>query len=241
MPLRASLTDIIFPQIILQLVYFYAIYRHQPLYFLYYFLPGSIFVFLIFSILKKSIREIWALYDSFKRSYYNMSEGLIESDPNPIFIISRDKNIIYKNISASNLISNIIEKKNQIKRSSKGNKNDIFNNINLLDIIHPNLRELFKKILNDVMEDNNFNSFYFPICKSSLQQDLNLEPSDIYDIDNEKIYLNLIWFNFLVYKTEWKGKTSFYICCLPCEDVFLNEIIYKYTKRFKSSKYIEIY
>ena len=232
MPLRASLTDIIFPQIILQLVYFYAIYRHQPLYFLYYFLPGSIFVFLIFSILKKSIREIWALYDSFKRSYYNMSEGLIESDPNPIFIISRDKNIIYKNISASNLISNIIEKKNQIKRSSKGNKNDIFNNINLLDIIHPNLRELFKKILNDVMEDNNFNSFYFPICKSSLQQDLNLEPSDIYDIDNEKIYLNLIWFNFLVYKTEWKGKTSFYICCLPCEDVFLNEIIYKYTKRF---------
>ena len=81
------------------------------------------------------------------------------------------------------------------------------------------------------MEDDNLSSFNFPICKSTLQKDLNLNVNDIYNINDEKIYLNLIWFRFLVYKTEWKGKDSFYICCLPCDHVMLNEIIYKYTKR----------
>ena len=127
------------------------------------------------------------------------------------------------------------------KRLSRSNKDDRFNTLNILDLIHPNLKELYNKILTDVMEDDNLSSFNFPVCKSSLQKDLNLDVCNIYDISNEKIYLNLIWFRILVFKTEWKGKDSFYLCCLPCDDVILNEIFYKYTKRFteKMARVIE--
>ena len=54
---------------------------------------------------------------------------------------------------------------------------------------------------------------------------------NIYDISDENIYLNLVWFRMIIFKTEWKGKSSFYLCFLPCDHILLNEIFYKYTKR----------
>ena len=230
--LRSNIKEMFIPQIILQAVFFYSINQYKTIKIIFYVVPCSIFILLIVTILKKSLRERWALYDAFKRSYYNMKQGLLEKDPNPIFILSKEKNILYRNITASKLINNILDNQQTPKKFGRANKDDRFNSLNILEIIHPNFRELFKKILTDVMEDDNLFSFNFPICKSSLQKDLNLNICDIYDISNEKIYLNLIWFRMHVFKMEWKGKPSFYMCCLPNEDVPLNEIIYKYTKRF---------
>ncbi len=230
--LSANIKEIILPQIIIQAVYFYSINKYHLIKILLYGIPGSSFIFFLFTFLKKSVRERWALYDSFKRSYYSINQGVLEKDPNPVLIISKDKNILYKNSSASKLINNIFDNQAPTKRLNRSNKDDRFNTLNILDLIHPNLKELFNKILTDVMEDDNLSSFNFPVCKSSLQKDLNLDVCNIYDISNEKIYLNLIWFRLLVFKTEWKGKDSFYVCCLPCDDVILNEIFYKYTKRF---------
>jgi len=230
--LSANIKEIIIPQIIIQSIFFYSINQYHLIKILLYGVPGSSFIIFIFLFLKKSVRERWALYDSFKRSYYSINQGVLEKDPNPVFIISKDKNILYKNGSASKLINNILDNPAPTKRLSRSNKDDRFNTLNILDLIHPNLKELYNKILTDVMEDDNLSSFNFPVCKSSLQKDLNLDVCNIYDISNEKIYLNLIWFRILVFKTEWKGKDSFYLCCLPCDDVILNEIFYKYTKRF---------
>ena len=230
--LCTNIKDFIIPQLIIQCVFFYTINKYRSISIILFGIPGTFFIFFIFIILKKNIRERWALFDSFKRSYYNMNQGLLEKDPNPIFILSKDKNILYRNTTASKLINNILEKQAPTKRLSRSNKDERFNTLNILEIIHPNLKEIFKKIITDAMEDDNFSSFNFPICKSSLQQDSNLDITNIFDIDNEKIYLNLIWFRILIYKIEWKGKDSFYMCCLPCDDVLLNEIIYKYTKRF---------
>ena len=140
----------------------------------------------------KSIREIWALYDSFKRSFYNINQGLLESDPNPIFIISKDKNILYKNSIATKLVNNILE--SQPRSSFRKKQKPKENQLNFLDILHPNLKELFKKLLNDVMEDDSVSSFNFPLCKVNNQQNSTINVSNAYDIFDEKNYLYFAWF-----------------------------------------------
>ena len=189
-----------------------------------------LFTLMTFLLLMKSIREIWALYDSFKRSFYTINQGLLESDPNPIFIISKDKNILYKNNMATKLVNNILEA--PIRNSFRKKQKTKDSTLNFLDILHPNLKELFKKLLNDVMEDDSMSSFNFPLCKVNNQQNPNINVSNAYDIFDEKNYLYFAWFRIIVFKTEWKNKSAFYMCFSPSEDVLLNEIFYQYTKRF---------
>ena len=225
-----QLKHILIQVLFILLLYLCAIKRFLCFNLLYFCIAGSAFSFLLYFFTKKTIREIWALFDSFKRSYYNLNEGLLESDPNPVFIISKDKKILHKNTAASKLIDNILEIQNSQKKQKKSQV-DRFNNMNFLDIIHPNLKELFTKVLNGVMEDDKATGFNFPLCKIN-NQSLDIDVSYAYDIFNEKNYLYFIWFNTIVCKTEWKGKAAFYMYFFPCEDVFLNEIFYQYTKRF---------
>ena len=228
--LNVKLKHTIMPQIIISLIYFHSIQKFPRLNLIYYIIIGPLFALLLYILLKKSIKEIWALYDSFKRSYYNINQGILESDPNPIFIISKDKYVLYRNTIASNLINNILENQNTHRKMQRS-KDDRFN-MNFLDLIHPNLKELFKKLLTDVMEDDSVTNFNFPLCKTNSQQNINLSISNAYDIFDEKNYLYFIWYKIIVSKAEWKGKTAYYLCFNPCEDVLLNEIFYQYTKRF---------
>ena len=220
-----QLKYIFFPQIIILFLYFYSIKRFAILNLIYYSIS-----FLVYILLRKSIREIWALYDSFKRSFFNINNGLLESDPNPIFIISKDKNILYNNNAAISLMNDILE--TPLQNSYRKTQRKKETNINFLDIVHPNLRELFKKLLNDVMEDENVSNFNFPLCKVSDKSNLNIDVCNAYDIYDDKNYLFFAWFQIIVCRTEWKNKTAFYMCFYPCEDVLLNEIFYQYTKRF---------
>ena len=230
---NAKLKHTILPQILIILIYFESLQIFPGFHLLYICLIGPIFALLLYILLKKSIREIWALFDSFKRSYYNINQGILESDPNPIFIISKDKNILYRNNIASKLINNILEIQTQnTARKVYRSKDDKFSNMNFLDIVHPNLKELFIKLLTDMMEDDKVTSFNFPLCKVNDSQNLNSDISNAYDIFDEKNYLYFVWFRIILCKTEWKNKTAYYMTFLPCEDVLLNEIFYQYTKRF---------
>ena len=162
-----------------------------------------------------------------------MNQGLLDSDPNPIFIISKDKNVLYKNTAASKLTNNILENQGQTSpRKFQRNKDDKFSNMNFLDIVHPNLKELLKKLLNDAMEEDNVGTFNFPLCKINNSHDLDINVSNAYDINDEKNYLYFVWYSVLVCKTEWKNKAAFYMCLFPSDDILINEIFYKYTKRF---------
>ena len=231
--LNLEISNIIFLNIIIICTYLYASNSFFGLVTLFYSSFGIILSAIIYIIIMKSTKEIWALYDSFKRSYYNINQGLLESDPNPIFIISKDKNVLYRNTASSKLINNILEKQNQNSpRKIQRNKDDKFNNMSFLDIVHPNLKELFKKLLNDLMEDENVGTFNFPLCKINNIQNVEINVSNAYDINNEKNYLYFAWYSILVCKTEWKNKAAFYMCFFPSEDVLINEIIYQYTKRF---------
>ena len=230
---NAKLKHTIMPQIVIILIYFNSIQIFPGLHLLYISIIGPFFALILYILLKKSIREVWALFDSFKRSYYNINQGILESDPNPIFIISKDKNVLYRNNVASKLINNILETQTlNSPRKPHRAKEDKFSNMNLLDIVHPNLKELFKKLLNDMMDDDKVKSFNFPLCKVNSQQNLNSDISYAYDIFDEKNYLYFVWYKIILCKTEWKNKAAYYMTFLQCKDVLLNEIFYQYTKRF---------
>ncbi len=69
--------------------------------FIIFFYYWIILVFQFFSV--KSARELWALFDSFKRSYYNL-KMVYDEFPYPVLIISRKQyHIYYKNIEADKL------------------------------------------------------------------------------------------------------------------------------------------
>ena len=231
--LNLEISNIIFLNIIIVCTYLYTSNAFYGLITIFYSSLGIILAAIIYIIIMKSIKEVWALYDSFKRSYYHMNQGLLDSDPNPIFIISKDKNVLYGNIASSKLINNILEKQSQNSpKKIQRNKDDKLGNMSFLDIVHPNLKELFKKLLNDLMEDENVGTFNFPLCKTNNIQNLDINVSNAYDINDEKNYLYFVWYSILVCKTEWKNKAAFYLCLIPSEDVLINEIFYQYTKRF---------
>ena len=75
--LRSNIKEMFISQIILQAVFFYSINQYKTIKIIFYVAPCSIFILLIVTILKKSLRERWALYDAFKRSYYNMKQGIL--------------------------------------------------------------------------------------------------------------------------------------------------------------------
>ena len=210
--LSKKLANTFFPLISIICTYLYTSNVFLQLKTFFYCVIGILISTIFYIILMKSIREIWALYDSFKRSYYNMNQGLLDSDPNPIFIISKDKNVLFKNTSASKLTNNILENQGQTSpRKFQRNKDDKFSNMNFLDIVHPNLKELLKKLLNDVMEDENFGTFNFPLCKINNNHNLDINVSNAYDINDDKNYLYFVWYSVLVCKTEWKKSCFLYV------------------------------
>ena len=54
------------------------------------------------------MRELWALYDSFKRSYYNL-RYIYDDYPYPVFIVTRknDYSILYTNNEAEKFYSTL--------------------------------------------------------------------------------------------------------------------------------------
>jgi len=68
----------------------------------------------------KAARELWALFDSFKRSYYNL-KTIYDEFPYPVFVVSRKQfSILYKNQEADKLYES---SKKHIKQ------NDLKNNL----------------------------------------------------------------------------------------------------------------
>jgi hypothetical protein len=70
----------------------------------------------------KSARELWALFDSFKRSYYNL-KIVYDEFPYPVLIVSRKQyHIYYKNIEADKLY----EETRKQNRIIDGSNNKIY-------------------------------------------------------------------------------------------------------------------
>ena len=91
-------------------------------------------LFYFFSIKR---REIWALYDSFKRSYFNL-KSIYDDYPYPVLIVSRKQLIThYTNQKGVEFINNIIKTNTFIKKKNKCDK------INFKDLFDKKLPEKF--------------------------------------------------------------------------------------------------
>ena len=200
-----------------------------------YLIIGVLFTFLLYFILKKAYREFWALFDSFKRSYYCLIQGLLESDPNPIFIISPQKITWYQNKSAilfANYFINNSNNKNSKKPTSNFSKmKGKSTELNLLDIVPQNLRESFDKLIDDVIKDKNVQSFYFPLCHkdNSNVKSLNLSTQNNNLFDGN--YFDFLWFRVLVCQTEWKKQKAYYVSFFPTEEILTNQVFAIYIKK----------
>lgn len=74
----------------------------------------------------KATRELWALFDSFKRSYYNL-KTIYDEFPYPVFVVSKKQySILYKNQEADKLYE--ISRK-QFKLSDMKNINPVHKGI----------------------------------------------------------------------------------------------------------------
>jgi len=72
----------------------------------------------------KAVRELWALFDSFKRSYYNL-KTIYDEFPYPVFVVSKKQySILYKNQEADKLYetSKKLIKVNDVKNINLGHK-----------------------------------------------------------------------------------------------------------------------
>ena len=184
---------------------------------LFYLILGIIFALSLYFLYNIIIREIWALFDSFKRSYYNIKQCVLEKNLNPNFIVSLKIVTYERNQSAINF-GNLIS----------GNKN---NKVELLNIIHPKLKELFIKLIGETFADvDNRDSFYFPFCKLDNKENNFDEPNinGMFSFD----YLKFRWYLVLVSKTVWKFKPAISICLYPDENIISNEIFSNYSEKF---------
>ena len=186
---------------------------------LFYFIFGTIFSLSLYFLYNIIIREIWALFDSFKRSYCNIKQCILENNLNPNFIVSL-KIVTYERNQAANNYGNFI----------LGKKN---NKTELLNLIHPNLKELFIKLVEETSSnENNRVSFFFPFCKLDNKDNNFNEPNinGMFSFD----YLKFRWKIVLVCRTIWKLKPAIWICLFPTEDIISNEIFSKYSEKFNN-------
>ena len=173
----------------------------------------SIFYLIVTLLMQKSInkptKKLWALFDSFKKSYLSI-KNIFNSISFPIFIVKEDLNeIVFQNQSAVQFC------RKYRRNAQKGDYNfrDIFFLENQEDI------QLFKDILKNSLENNETN-FLFPFYSEEVKRrkysmnNFNINLDMLYSMD-ENIKLIKIY----CFPCEWKDK-------IPCYYFMINENIF---------------
>ena len=194
------------------------------------------FNFFIFYNIKKSIKENWVLFDSFKNSYIIIDNLFLKSNPNPIIIMNKNNNIFYTNKPAKNLIANLV-----INNSPSNNDKNSDNNLkkkpaekssqNFENLLHPKLKNYFFKELRDIIENKYIESFYFPFFHVK-ENDINMFNisninEELFDFD----YQDCIWYNVIVKECIWKNQECYFLNLISCNEYYTNNLFNKILKQ----------
>ena len=168
--------------------------------------------------IKKFIKYLWILYDSFKRSFL-IFNNLLENNFCPIFIVSKNMDILYCNKEGKKFINNIIGEKIDSRKEFKIE-------INFKKIIPEILNDLFFELLENSLNSNKeVSNFYFPFIFHN-EKLTNLEykkHSNYFLFSGELNKLN--WYNIICEKCIWKVYHCYYLNLIPCDDyLFINNI-----------------
>ena len=188
---------------------------------------GIITTFIFVYLYKSYMKNLWILYDSFKRSFL-INNNLMENNFSPIFIISRNMDILYYNDAARKFMEYIHKEK---KNSDIKRKVDYKFNTNFQKMIIPSLYDLFIQLLkisvNNVEEESHF---YFPFATIN-DNLINLEYkgfSNFYLLSGE--LLNLNWYNVICKNCIWKVHNCIFLNLIQSEHFLYNELFHNQIK-----------
>ena len=179
-------------------------------------LSSIIFIYLI----KRASKYLWILYDSFKKSF-RVVNNLLEYNFYPIFIISKNMDILYCNDAAKNFCYFIIKDKNYDSHRKMNLKMEI----NFQKLIIPSLYNLFNELLEDSLNsEKKEGKFYFPFA--TLNENLNnleyKKYTNLFLISEEYVKLN--WYSVICQSCIWKVHKSIFINLIPSDEFIYNNI-----------------
>jgi hypothetical protein len=158
-------------------------------------------------LLSKAQRELWALYDSFKRSYFNI-KNIYDEFPLPVFIVKRQTfQIYYKNLEADKLyIKNKyikIGEKPILKGRSKRAPAKM--DYNFKDIFEKSLEKLLENEIEKCLK-NDIKYFDFPMLTGDKK--IKYKESDTYPTTFEGDLEYIKWVKVYLNQCTWKGNES---------------------------------
>ena len=174
----------------------------------------SIFYLIVTLLIQKSInrpnKKLWALFDSFKKSYLSI-KNIFNNISLPIFIVKQDlSEIVFQNPSAIQFC----RKYRRIAQKGEYNFKDIFFLENQEDM------QLFKDILKICLENNDTN-FLFPFYKEELKKKKNIGIDYNMNLNSSNSEDNIFFIKMYCFSCEWKDKT-------PCYYFMINENIFTF-------------
>lgn len=167
-------------------------------------------------LIRKGRRELWALYDSFKNSYHNINNCLMNCINFPLFIMTKKKCINYKNKAAEEFCQLFLSANKPTKGSHDiNNFQDVLVNDKLFDY-H------FANCLSNARVKS---SFVYPfITKSNSEKELfkmSISQSNLLSGD----LTGMKWYLVMISPCLWKNTECFFMQLIPYGDMYFEEFI----------------
>ena len=166
---------------------------------------------LIQTALNRPTKKLWAMFDSFKKSYLSI-RNIFNNVTLPIIIVKDDlSEIVFQNPAAIQFC----RKYRRIAQKGEYNFKDIFN------LENPEDMQLFKDILKISLENNEFH-FLFPFYKEEMKKKKNSIHNFDMNLDSGNNFQEKIGFvKIYCFACEWKDK-------IPCYYFMINENIFTF-------------
>ena len=170
----------------------------------------SFVTLLIQSTINKPIKKLWAMFDSFKKSYLSI-RNIFNNLSLPIFIVKEDlSEIVFQNPAAIQFC----RKYRRIAQKGDYTFKDIFFLDDQEDM------QLFKDILKISLE-NNESYFLFPFCLEEMKKKKNNKNYFDMNIDINSIEESISFMKLYCFTCKWKDK-------IPCYYFMINENIFTF-------------
>lgn len=180
------------------------------------------FFVLIFYYYSKGKRELWALYDSFKKSYLIFDEIIFKKSKAPAFVVSKNFSILCANPPAFDFLEKLKDNKLKAKRGFNG-QNDIMPNLNLLDFINPQLKDEFLLKFNTCLAEKMHKFFFSFECNKQKAEINNQFPKQ-----NHQSGTN---YKVISSRCVWKNQESYFVrICKEVIEASLYNYLFCYSK-----------
>ena len=151
------------------------------------------------NIINKPTKKLWAMFDSFKKSYLSV-RNIFNNISLPVMIVKEDfSEIVYQNQAAMQFC----RKHRRIAQKGEYSFKDIF----FLDI--PEAFQYFKDLLQTSF-DNKITYFLFPFLLEDAEKRQNKELPFSMSLDPNSTEENLCFIKFYCFPCKWKDKVSCY-------------------------------